>query len=89
MCSGVVCEGSPYIYPPSKVAAPQSNNSGLEKGVKICLADISGGSWVLLIVFCDKVQRLDVGSYFPRVVFPTKILPLDQELEPPPVPATI
>jgi len=26
--SGVICEGSPYIYPPSKVAASRSNGSG-------------------------------------------------------------
>jgi len=89
MCSRVVCEGSPYIYPPSKVAAPRSNSSGLEKSVEVCLADMSGGGGVLLIVLCNEVQRLDVGSYFLRVVFPAKIFPLDQELEPPPVPATI
>ena len=29
--SGVMCEGSPYIYPPSKVAASRSNGSGTEK----------------------------------------------------------
>ena len=89
MCSRVVCEGSPYIYPSSKVAAPQSNSSGLEKNVEVCLADMSGDGGVLLIVLRNKVRRLDVGSYFLRVVFPAKILPLDQELEPLPVPATI
>jgi len=84
-----VCEGSPYIYPPSKVAAPRSNSSGLEKGVEVCSTDVSGGGWMLLIVLRDEVQRLDVGSYFPRVVLPAKILPLDQELEPSLVLATI
>jgi len=29
--SGVMCEGSPYIYPPSKVAASRSNGSRAEK----------------------------------------------------------
>jgi len=29
--SGVMCEGFPYIYPPSKVAVSQSNSSGAEK----------------------------------------------------------
>ena len=28
-CSRVMCEGSPYIYPPSKVAVSQSNGSGV------------------------------------------------------------
>ena len=32
-CSGVMCEGSSYIYPPSKIAASQSNGSGIENGV--------------------------------------------------------
>ena len=31
MGSGVMCKGSPYIYPPSKVAASRSNGSGAEK----------------------------------------------------------
>jgi len=34
--SGVMCEGSPYIYPLSKVAASQSNSSRIENGVKVC-----------------------------------------------------
>jgi len=50
---------------------------------------MSGDSWVLSIVLCTEVWRLDIGSYFPRVVFSAKALPLDQELEPPLVPATI
>ena len=88
-CSGVVCERSPYIYPPSKVAASQSNGSGIENGIKIYLADISWGGWVLLIVLHNEVWCLDIEGYLPRVVFPAKTLPLDQVLEPPPVPATI
>jgi len=31
MGSGVMCEGSPYIYPPSKIAASRSNSSRAEK----------------------------------------------------------
>jgi len=89
MSSRVVYERSPYIYPSSKIAAPQSNSSGLEKSIEVCPADVSGGGWVLLIVLCDKVWCLDVRGYFPRVVFSAKALPLDQELEPPLVPATI
>jgi len=46
MGSGVVCEGSPYIYPPSKVATPQSNSSGLEKSIEVHPADVSWGSGV-------------------------------------------
>ena len=88
-CSGVMCEGSPYIYPPSKVAASQSNGSGIENGVEVYLADMSWGSWVLPIVLCDEVWCLDIRGYLPRVVFSAKTLPLDQELELPPVPATI
>jgi len=87
--SRVMCKGSPYIYPPSKVAVSRSNGSGIENGVEVYLADVSWGSWVLPIVLHDKVQCLDIGGYLPRVVFSAKTLPLDQELEPPPVPATI
>jgi len=42
--SGVMCEGSPYIYPSSKVAASRSNGSGIENGVEVSLADVSWGS---------------------------------------------
>ena len=87
--SGVMCEGFPYIYPPSKVAASQSNGSGIENGVKVGLVDVSWDGWVLPIVLCNEVQCLDIGGYLPRVVFSAKTLPLDQKLEPPPVPATI
>ena len=82
-------EGSPYIYPLSKVAASRSNGSRIENGVEVSLADVSWGGWVLPIVLHDKVQCLDIGDYLPRVVFSAKTLPLDQKLEPPPVPATI
>ena len=87
--SGVMCRGSPYIYPPSKVIASRSNGSGIKNSIKVCSADVSWGSWVLPIVLCDKVQCLDIGGDLPRVVFSAKTLLLDQELEPPPVPATI
>jgi len=39
--SRVMCEGSPYIYPPSKVVASQSNGSGIENSIEVCLADVS------------------------------------------------
>ena len=84
-----MCERSFYIYPLSKVAAPRSNGSGLEKGIEVCLTDVSGGGWVLSIVLRDEVWHLDIRGCFPRVVFPAKALLLDQELEPPLVPATI
>jgi len=81
--------GSSYIYPPSKVAAPRSNGSGLEKSVEVCLADVSWDSWVFSVIFHDEVWRLDIGGHLPRVVLSAETLPLNQELEPPPVPATI
>ena len=84
-----MCKRSLYIYPPSKVAASQSNGSGIENSIEVCLADVSWSGWVLPIVLCDEVQCLDIGGYLPRVVFSAKTLPLDQELEPPLVPATI
>ena len=87
--SGVMCERSPYIYPPSKVAASRSNGSGIENGIEVSLADVSWGGWVLPIVLHDEVRCVDIGSYLPQVVFSAKTLPLDQELEPPPVPVTI
>jgi len=39
--SGVMCKRSPYIYPPSKVAASRSNSSGIENGIKVYLVDVS------------------------------------------------
>ena len=72
-----MCEGSPYIYPPSKVAASRSNSSGIENGVKVSLADVSWGGWVLPIVLRDEVWCLDIGGYLPRVVFFAKTFPLD------------
>ena len=44
---------------------------------------------MLPIVLHDEVQCLDIGGYLPKVVFSAKTLPLDQELEPSPVPVTI
>jgi len=87
--SRVMCGGSSYIYPFSKVAAFQSNGSGIENSVKVCPVDVSWSSWVLPIVFHNWVQCLDIRGSLPRVMFSAKILPLDQELELPPVPATI
>jgi len=87
--SGVMCEGSSYIYPLSKVAVSRSNGSGIENGIKVGLADMAWGGWVLPIVLHDEVRCLDIGGYLPKVVFSAKTLPLDQELEPSPVPATI
>ena len=40
-CSGVMCEGSSYIYPLSKVAVSRSNGSGIENGIEVCPADVS------------------------------------------------
>ena len=57
-----MCEGSPYIYPPFKVAASRSNGSGIENGVEVSLADVSWGGWVLLIVLRDEVWYLDIGG---------------------------
>ena len=87
--SGIMCKRSSYIYPPSKVTMSQSNGSGIENGVKVSLADVSWGGWVLPIVLYDEVWCLDIGGYLPRVMFSAKTLSLDQELEPPPVLATI
>jgi len=87
--SRVMCEGFPYIYPSSKIAASQSNGSRIENGVEVGLADVSWDSWVLLVVLCDEVRCLDIRDYLPRVVFSAKTLLLDQELEPSLVPATI
>ena len=82
-------QGSPYIYLPSKITASRSNGSRIENGIEVGLADVFWGGWVLLIVLRDEVRCLDIGGYLPRVVFFAKTLLLDQELEPPPVPATI
>jgi len=87
--SGIMCKRSSYIYPSSKVTTSQSNGSGIENGVKVSLADVSWGGWVLPIVFYDEVWCLDIGGYLPRVMFSAKTLSLDQELEPPLVLVTI
>ena len=67
--SGVMYEGSSYIYPPSKVAVSWSNGSRIENDIKVCLVDVSWSSWVLPIVLYDEVWCLDIGGYLPRVVF--------------------
>ena len=51
--------------------------------------DVSWGGWVPSVIFRDEVWRLDVGGHLPGVVLSAKTLPLNQELEPPLVPATI
>ena len=89
MGSRVICEGSPYIYPLLKVAVPRSNSSRLEKSIEVHLADVSRDGWVLSIVLRNEVWCLDIGDHLPRVVLSAKTLPLNQELEPPLVPAII
>jgi len=79
----------PLTFIPPKVAVPQSNGSKLEKSVKVCLVDVSWGGWVLSIVLHNEVWHLDIRGHLPRVVLSAKTLPLNQELEPPLVPATI
>ena len=77
------------VRDPLTVAVPRSNSSRLEKSIEVHLVDVSWGSWVLSIVFRNEVWCLDIRGHLLRVVFPAKTLPLDQELEPSPVPATI
>jgi len=50
---------------------------------------VSWGGWVFSVIFRDKVWRLDIGGHLPRVVLSAETFSLNQELEPPPVPATI
>jgi len=68
---------------------PRSNSSKLEKSVEVHPADVSWGGWMLSIVLRNEVWCLDIRGYLPRVVLSAETLPLNQELEPPPVPATI
>jgi len=51
--------------------------------------DVSWGGWVLLVILYDEVWCLDIRDHLSRVMFSAKALPLNQELELPPVPATI
>ena len=51
--------------------------------------DVSWGGWVFLVIFRDEVWRLDIRGHLPRVVLFAETFPLNQELEPPLVPATI
>jgi len=75
--SGAMCEGSPYIYPFSKVATSRSNGSGIENGIEVCPANMSWGGRVLPIVLRNEVWCLDIGGCLPRVVLSAKTLPLD------------
>ena len=50
---------------------------------------MSWGGWVLSVIFHDEVWCLDIRGHFPRVVLSAETLLLNQELEPPPVLATI
>jgi len=44
---------------------------------------------MLLVIFYDKIWCLDIGGHLPRVVLSAETFLLNQELEPPLVPATI
>jgi len=82
------CSGGLERVPELRIRGPLTS-SRLEKSIEVHLADVSWGSWVLLIVLCNKVWCLDIRGHLPKVVFPAKTLLLDQELELPLVPATI
>jgi len=41
------------------------------------------------VIFRDEVWCLDIGGHLPRVVLFAETFSLNQELEPPPVPAAI
>jgi len=75
--------------PPPRLLRLEAIVPGLKNGVEVCLADMSWGSWVLPIILRDEVRCFDIGGCLPRVMFSAETLSLDQELEPPPVPATI
>jgi len=75
--------------PPPRLLHLEAMVPGLKNGVEVCPADMSWGSWVLPIVLHNEVRCFDIGGRLPRVVFSTEAFSLDQELEPPPVPATI
>jgi len=47
------------------------------------------GGWVFSVIFRDEVWCLDIGGHLLRVVLSAETLPLNQELEPSPVPAAI
>jgi len=50
---------------------------------------VSWGGWVFSVIFRDEVWCLDIEGYLPRVVLFAETFLLNQELEPPPVPAAI
>jgi len=50
---------------------------------------VSWDGWVLSVIFHDEVWHLDIVGHLLKVVFSAEALPLNQELEPSPVPATI
>jgi len=62
---------------------------GFEKSVEVCPADVSWGGWVFSVIFRDEVWHFDIGGHLPRVVLSAETFPLNQELEPPLVPAAI
>ena len=75
--------------PPPRLLRLEAMVLGLKNGIEVCLADMSWGCWVLPIVLRDEVRSFDIRGHLPRVVFSAEALPLDQKLEPLPVPATI
>ena len=75
--------------PPPRLLRLEAMVPALKNGIKVCPADMSWGCWVLPIVLRDEVRCFDIRGRLPRVVFSAEALPLDQELEPLPVPATI
>ena len=81
--------GSLTFTPLPRLLRLEAMVPGLKNGVEVCPADMSWGCWVLPIVLRDEVWCFDIEGRLLRVVFSAKALPLDQELEPLPVPAAI
>jgi len=55
--------------PPLRLLRLEAIVPGLKNGVEVCLADMSWGGWVLLIVLHDEVWCFDIRDHLPRVVF--------------------
>jgi len=82
-------EVSPYIHPPFKIAASQSDGLGVKDAVELHASDVSRSSWVLAVELRCEFWCRDFGGGLPGVVFMAVSFPLDEILESFPMPTAV
>jgi len=82
-------EVSSYIHPPFKIATSWTNGLRVKDVVEFRASDISRSSRVFTMELHCEFWCRDFGSRLPGIVFAAISFPLDEVLEPSPVPTTV